>query len=156
MSRSVKNHSSGFYDDNDNNMKSSRHKNAANGETSSSSSDYCRQSNGPKYRLPTPPPPPSLPPYKRPLADDMEIVEIDDSDDEISYDNNNEEASPDRHRVQDRESIDTEKRNDSSSSDVIFLEDSTEEIENLSKIVSDGNLSQRFKMWQLNISFCYS
>jgi hypothetical protein len=140
MSRSGKKHSSGFYDDNDNsNMKkSSRHKNVANGETSSSRSDYWRKSNGAKYRLPTPPPAPILSPYRR---EEIEIVNLDsDSEEEISYDNNNEEASPDRHRVQeDRESIDTEKREDSNSSDVIFVEDSTDDIEKLSWIVSDGS-----------------
>lgn len=146
MSRSPKKHSSGFYDDNDNNnmKKSSRQKNAGYGETSSSS-DYWRKSNGMKYRLPTPPPAPALSPYKINNPDD-EIVEIADTDSEaeITYDNNNEESSPDRHRVQgDRDSVDTEKREDSTSSDVIFVGDSTEEIEKLSWIISDSKFYQQ-------------
>lgn len=136
MSRSAKKHSSGFYDDNDNNnmKKYPRQKNDESSSSSSSDSFHITNHSNSKYRLPTPPPAPMLPPYKRTISD--EIVEINDSDD----DNNNEEASPDRHRVQE-ESIDTDKREDSNSSDVIFVGDSTEEIEKLSWIISDCKLN---------------
>jgi hypothetical protein len=130
MSRSLKKHSSGFHEGYDN-MKKSRQKN---GETSSTSSEYNYRHNGPKYRSSTPPPAPMLSPLKR---GDCEVVEINsDSDEDISYDNNNEEALPDRHRMQ--ESVETEKRDDSNSSDVIYVGDSTEEIERLSWITSNG------------------
>ena len=135
MSRSTKKYSSGFHEGNESSMmkKSSRHKNATNGETSSNSSEYYR----PKYRLPSPPPAPMISPYKRNFPINNEVVEINsDSEEDISYDNNNEEASPDRHRMQ--ESVETDKREDSNSSDVIFIGDSNEEIEKLSWITSDG------------------
>lgn len=142
----MKKYSSGFHEGNDNSsMRKSRQKNATNGETSSNSSEYYdhRQINGPKYRLPTPPPAPMLSPLKRNVPDEYEVVEINsDSEEDISYDNNNEEALPDRHRMQ--ESVDTEKREDSNSSDVIFVGDSTEEIEKLSWIISDGKNSLKF------------
>lgn len=139
MSRSMKKYSSGFHECNDSSImkKSSRQKNT-NGESSNSGDFYYqRQNHGPKYRLPTPPPAPMLSPYKRNISNECEVVEINsDSEEDISYDNNNEEASPDRHRMQ--ESVDTEKREDSNSSDVIFVGDSTEEIEKLSWIISDS------------------
>lgn len=139
MSRSAKKHSSGFYDDNDNNSMKQffRQKHNENGGTSSSSSDYLRQENDrPKHRMPTTPPAPMLSPYK--IDEEIYVINSD-SEDEISNNNNNEEASPDRHRVpEDRDSIDTEKRDDSNSNDVIFVEESTEEIENLSCITSNG------------------
>lgn len=136
----MKKYSSGFHEGNESSMmkKSSRHKNPINGETSSNSSEYFyRQNNGPKHRLPTPPPAPIISPYKRIFPNDNEVVEINsDSEEDISYDNNNEEASPDRHRMQ--ESVETDKREDSHSSDVIFVENSNEEIEKLSWITSDS------------------
>jgi hypothetical protein len=137
MSRSLKKHSSGFHEGYDS-MKKSRQKNPTNGENSSTSSEYnYRHNNGPKYRSSTPPPAPMLSPLKR---GDCEVVEINsDSDEDICYDNNNEEALPDRHRMQ--ESVETEKRDDSNSSDVIYVGDSTEEIERLSWITSNGKES---------------
>jgi hypothetical protein len=129
----MKKYSSGFHEGNDSSsMKKCRQKN---GESSNSSDFYHRQNHGPKYRLPTPPPAPSLSPFKR-NEQNNEIVEIkSDLEEDISH-NNNEEALPDRHRKQ--ESVDTGKREDSNSSDVIFVGDSTEEIEKLSWITSDG------------------
>jgi hypothetical protein len=127
----MKKYSSGFHEEYDKSMRKFRQKN---GETSSTSSEYnYRQNNGPKYPS-TPPPAPVISPLKR---TDYEVVEINsDSEEDISYDNNNEEALPDRHRIQD--SVDTEKRDESTSSDVIFVGDSTEEIERLSWITSNG------------------
>lgn len=151
MSRSMKKYSSGFHEGYDSSMKKFRQKN---GENSSTSSEHTyRQNNGPKY-LSSPPPAPILSPLKRA---DSEVVEINsDSDEDISYDNNNEEALPDRHRMQ--ESVDTEKREDSNSSDVIFVGDSTEEIERLSWITSNGEIfssSAEGQFHKHEISFQY-
>lgn len=110
-----------------------------NGESSSTSSEYTyQQTNGPKYQS-SPPPAPILSPMKR---NEYEVVEINSDSEDISYDNNNEEALKDLHRQQ--ESVDTEKRDDSNSSDVIFVGDSTEEIERLSWITSNGENFLRF------------
>lgn len=131
MSRSTKNHSSGFFEEHSDNTK---HRTAMN-EESSSTSDDCRRHNGNGEHVPS-----SLSPNGH-VEDEGEIVEIVDSDDDVANDNNNEAASPDRHRhcqPRDHDSDETA-RNDSSGSDddVVVLETSDDETVKLSRIKSN-------------------
>lgn len=76
--------------------------------------------------------------------DESEVVTIDDDSDD---DNNNEESSPDRHRAVGndhslRDSDETERRQESTSSDVVIVDEyqssEMDEMEILSKITSNG------------------
>lgn len=79
-----------------------------------------------------------------------DIVTIDDSEEECSFDNNNEEASPDRHRYEYediRDSNDTVKNeeNDSDSDDVVFCREIDEFVEK-SRISSNISLNPKDKV----------
>lgn len=121
MSRSSKKHSSGFHEEYDTG--------AMDGESSSASEDRQYSTRRMHQKVE-----PSLLP--------IVTISIEDSDDEL--DNNNEESSPDRHRrgfegeEQLRDSNETTKRQDTDDSDNEVVEVS-DEIENISKIVSNGN-----------------
>lgn len=128
MSRPTK-HSSGFFEEQSDNIK---HLTAMNKESSSTSDEFWRHNNGNGARAP------SSPSTNGHVEDDGEIVEIVDSDDEVARDNNNEAASPDRHR--NYEQCDSEETvrqdSDGSDDDVVVLETSDDETVKLSKIKS--------------------
>lgn len=133
MSRSTKNHSSGFFEEHSDNAK---HRRAMNEESSSTSDDLCNH-NGNGEHVPSSPSPNGH------EEDESEIFEIVDSDDDVDNDNNNEEASPDRHRNHepldhDRDSDETVRNDtDGSDDDVVVLETSDDETVKLSKIKSN-------------------
>lgn len=154
MSRPSKKHSSGFHEDFTSKMKlpkskyqqnglSSNNLRVTNGESSTAPNSWHNQ-NGHHTVA-------SLS-SSIPSQDncDVDVVIVDDSDEEndLSYDNNNEESSPDRHRYVDteenlRDSNETERNNDSEDDNEPVDVDKyvmMDDLEQLSQIVSDSKL----------------
>lgn len=92
------------------------------------------------------------------LLDENEVVIIDDDSDD---DNNNAESSPDRHQAAEndhsfRDSDETERREDSTSNDVAIVgvvEARPDEIEEISRITSQGKLFEIENFWSSNFIF---